>query len=50
MRSALRRQITERLRWQHEYAEAKAQTVNDSPYDTRSATGLLSPGLEGDKR
>ena len=38
-RIMLRRLITERLRWQHEYAQAtQAQAANDPPDDARSAT------------
>jgi hypothetical protein len=38
-RVILRRQITERLRWQHEYAIAKERAEPRSPADARSATG-----------
>ncbi|MGH3484716.1 MAG: replication initiator [Nocardioidaceae bacterium] len=45
-RVILRRQITERLRWQHEYSEAKqALTAARPPDDTHSATGS-QPAME----
>jgi len=48
-RVILRRQITERLRWHHEYAEAKqALDAARPPNDTRSATGFAD-GVKGDR-
>jgi len=47
-RVILRRQITERLRWQHEYAEAKAAlTVARPPDNTRSATEQHTGSIGG---
>jgi hypothetical protein len=44
-RVILRRQITERLRWQHEYAEAKqVHTAARPPDDTRSAAEPMAEG------
>jgi hypothetical protein len=47
-RVIMRRLITERLRWQHEYDTAKpARAANDPPDDTGSATGSQCDPEEG---